>query len=197
MMIILILLFILLSIFVAINNDNYQEDKQRQAGKYGENLAAGLIERIKDKDDILLNNIQIIYDGKETELDNVIICHRGVFIIEVKNYSGVLAGEEQDHRWTKYHVSRGGKTYIKHVDNPIGQVKRQIYMLSKYLRYYGIDVWVEGYVYFIEENSPVESDYILQNEDDIYDILHQKPRRYLKKKTVEEIVQLLSKNMIE
>ena len=119
----------------------------RMAGEQGEELATRRINRALNEDDVLLTNIEIEYDGKKTELDNVIINKNGIFIIEVKNYSGQLYGEEDDKEWIKQHESDGGNIYEKSVRNPIGQVKREVYLLAKLLRYYGFRVWVEGGAY--------------------------------------------------
>lgn len=53
-----------------------------------------------------------------------------------------------------------GNTFEKNVKNPIKQVKRQTYILAKYLEYYGPRVWVEGYAFLVNGNSPVNSSYI-------------------------------------
>lgn len=39
----------------------------------------------------------------------------GIFIIEVKNYSGKLVGTEDDYEWQKYHTTPSGNTYFKMV----------------------------------------------------------------------------------
>jgi hypothetical protein len=116
--------------------------------------------------------VKLSFDGKPTELDNVIINNRGVFIIEVKNYSGMLIGEEDDFEWVKNKVTDAGNIYQKTVKNPIPQVKRQIYILSGRLKQRKIGVWVEGYVFFVERNSPVRSDYVLDTRRDIDRVIH-------------------------
>ena len=107
------------------------------AGIEGERYARDRIRKILCPDDQLFSNVAVSYDGREAELDNVIVNPFGVFIVEVKNYSGTLAGDADDFEWEKLHMSQGGNIYIKTVKNPIRQVKRQIYILAKYLDYYG------------------------------------------------------------
>ena len=106
------------------------ESEARRAGRRGEHFASRLISEVLNDRDILLTNVKLSYDGKRTELDNVIINNRGVFIIEVKNYSGMLVGEEDDFEWVKNKVTDAGNIDQKTVKNPIPQVKRQIYILS-------------------------------------------------------------------
>lgn len=189
-MLFVIFILLILLIFYLIVNIKI-EPGNRIAGKLGEEEVALIIEGLIDEDDILLRNVNITYDGKETELDNIIISKRGVSIIEVKNYCGELEGDEESYEWNKFKLSKGGNVYLKKVRNPIKQVKRQIYILGNYLRYYGIDVWVNGYVYLLNSNSPVYSDYILDNIDEIDNVLHKKPERYLNKDTINKITELL------
>ena len=91
----------------------------RIAGRQGERRAANLLSEQMRSGDVLLSNVKIRTDGRRTELDHVIVNRYGVFLFEVKNYSGTLSGNEEDFAWEKTHVSRGGKAYVKSVKNPI------------------------------------------------------------------------------
>ena len=161
------------------------------AGRWGEKYVANLIESVLRDGDTLLTNVTVTYQDKEAELDNVIINRNGVFIIEVKNYSGRLEGSEEDFEWRKYHVSRGGNVYEKTVKNPIRQLKRQIYVLAKYLDYYDVDIWIEGYAMILGAHSPVQSEYILNNTEDIDERIHTNGRNRLNGGAIEQIVDLL------
>ncbi len=164
---------ILLAFLLALlSKGSTEESEVRRAGRRGEHFASRLIAEVLDDRDVLLTNVKLSYDGKRTELDNVIINNRGVFIIEVKNYSGMLVGEEDDFEWVKNKVTDAGNVYQKTVKNPIPQVKRQIYILSGRLKQRKIGVWVEGYVFFVERNSPVRSDYVLDTRRDIDQAIH-------------------------
>jgi len=164
-----------------------------RAGKQGEKEAIEIIKQVLQEDDILLTNVCVKYGEKEAELDNVIINSKGVFIIEVKNYSGSLIGGEDDYEWTKYKVSRGGNIYEKQVRNPVKQVKRQVYVLARFLKCYGIHVWVDGYVLLLNNNSPVHSDMILESFGEIDQALHRRSRNSLNRDTVTAIKERLLK----
>ncbi len=142
--------------------------------------------------DRLFTNVSIGYDGKPAELDNVIANKYGVFIIEVKNYTGRIIGGEDDYEWQKYKTTDAGNTYEKTVKNPIKQVKRQIYILARYLEYYGSRVWVRGYAILLHGNSPVQSEYILTSVADIDRAIHTSDRRMLDAKMLEKITELMS-----
>ena len=51
-------------------------------------------------------------------MDNVIINRNGVFIIEVKNYTGVLSVSENDGEWVQTKISQAGNLYYNQVKIP-------------------------------------------------------------------------------
>ena len=127
-----------------------------------------------------------------TELDNVVINPKGVFIIEVKNLSGQLEGKENDKEWVKVKTTAAGNTYEKTVKNPIAQVKRQIYILANYLEACGVKVWIEGYVLFVRGTSPVSSIYILDDASEIDGAIHPDKAPVLKRGKMKKIERLLT-----
>ena len=159
--------------------------------KEGELQAKKILNHYLSKNDLLLNNVNISIHGRNTELDYVVINNNGVFIFEVKNFSGKLVGNEDDQYWNKYKISRGNKEYIKEIRNPIKQLKREIYLLKEYLKYYGVDLWIEGYVLFVNMNSPVESEYTVNDKSEIDDILHLRRNQVLTKNQIEKIMSIL------
>lgn len=167
------------------------EPGNRRAGRRGETAATNAIKSVLREGDLLFTNVEISFEDKPAELDNVIVNSYGVFIIEVKNYKGRLYGKEDDYEWEKYKDDGYGNIFKKHVKNPIRQVKRQIYILAKYLDYYGSHVWVEGYALLVQGNSPVSSKYILSSIDDINRVIHTPGKKRLSKQQVEEIVKLI------
>lgn len=177
-----------------IADRHVNEKAARAAGRQGEKFATTIIKEVLREGDYLFTNVSVEYDGKETELDNVIVNRNGVFIIEVKNYHGTLYGREKDFEWKKYHITPAGNMYEKDVKNPIKQVNRQVYILSRNLSGRGISVWVEGYVFFVMNNSPVKSRFILESRNDIDRAIHNNAGQS-DKKTVKEIVDFLSKKI--
>lgn len=191
MQIIVIIFFvIILFIFLFLSLSN-GEDQKRIAGKEGELQAKKILNHYLNENDLLLNNVNISIHGRNTELDYVVINNNGVFIFEVKNFSGKLVGNEDDQYWNKYKISSGNKEYIKEIRNPIKQLKREIYLLKEYLKYYGVDLWIEGYVLFVNMNSPVESEYTVNDKSEIDDILHLRRNQVLTKNQIEKIISIL------
>ena len=186
-----IVFFSLIFVFLGLNGFHI-ESPEKRAGRYGEILASKIIRETLNEDDILLTNVKISADDKQTELDNVVINRNGVFIIEVKNYSGQLIGDEDDSEWIKNKITPGGNFFQKEVRNPIKQVKRQIYILSRLFKENDINAWIEGYVFLVERNSPVKSTYILDSQYDINRAVHTRESKKISKETMEKIVSILS-----
>ncbi|MBR4145182.1 MAG: NERD domain-containing protein [Lachnospiraceae bacterium] len=196
--IILAVLFVvfLISIFTRRKEPANVDPPEKRAGKIGEQYAKFEISKVLWETDILLNNISITADGKTAEYDNIIINRYGVFIIEVKNHVGKLYGSEDDYDWVKVKTTPGGYSYEKTVKNPIKQVKRQIYILSKYLKDNGIKAWIDGYIFFVNHNSPVDSKYILNTITDIDKVIHDTSREKLKSVNQTQIISVLKNNQV-
>ena len=191
MQIIVIIFFVIILFIILLLSLSNGEDQKRIAGKEGELQAKKILNHYLNENDLLLNNVNISIHGRNTELDYVVINNNGVFIFEVKNFSGKLVGNEDDQYWNKYKISRGNKEYIKEIRNPIKQLKREIYLLKEYLNYYGVDLWIEGYVLFVNMNSPVESEYTVNDKSEIDDILHLRRNQVLTKNQIEKIISIL------
>ncbi len=163
------------------------------AGIYGEKAAQRAIESVLREGDRLFANVEICFEDKPAELDLVVVNKYGVFVFEVKNYSGRLVGGEDDYEWQKFKTTDSGNTYEKTVKNPIKQVRRGVYILARYLEYYGLGVWVDGYAILLRGNSPVESSFVLNSLEEIDRAIHTPSRKMLEAATVEGISELLKK----
>ena len=167
------------------------EPPEKRAGREGERYATGLIQEVLRDSDLLYTNVIVFLGDKQRELDDVIINRNGVFIIEVKNWKGEVHGDEDDYDWVKYDITSVGNTYSKILQNPIRQVRTEIHYFASFLRDHGFDVWVNGYVFFVEHNSPVESDYVLETIDEFDSVLHTPGKKPLSEKTVRRIEKLM------
>lgn len=178
--------------FISGNRNSQNEEQERQlAGERGEALVTAEIESVKHEDDYIFTNVKISFKGKRTECDNIIINNFGVFIIEVKNYSGSLSGNENDDKWVERKYNDYGDILEeKNVKNPIKQVRRQIDILSKLLKNNGLRAWIEGYVILIHNNSPVDSKYII-SLDDIDQVIHTQGKNKLTNEQVKKISNIM------
>lgn len=170
------------------------ESASERAGRHGEEIAVEIISRVLKEGDHLLTNIEIAYDGRRAEMDCIVVNKFGVFIFEVKNYSGQLVGDEDDYEWQKVKITDSGNMYAKQVKNPIRQLKRQVYLLAHYLQDHRIRVWVEGHVILLHQNSPVDSGYVISSLSDIDRAIHTEGKKRLHPKEIGQIITLLQRD---
>jgi len=82
------------------------------------------------------------------EADAVVVGPNGVFVVETKDYNGRLEGNPEDTSWTLHKVGRKGGSYTKKVNNPLNQLKKNIFVIANFLKMGGCHAWVEGCVVF-------------------------------------------------
>ena len=131
----LIILFIII-IGVIASLFNY-----RTTGEIGEDVVAGILQRLPTDDYIILNNITIKNQSGTSQIDHLVISYFGIFVIETKCYKGWIFGGEESEKWTQAFYTESHRFY-----NPIqqnrGHIKALKYNLSKYsnIPYYPIIV---------------------------------------------------------
>lgn len=69
-------------------------------GEIGEESVASIL-RTLPKDYVVFNDVYLEIKGKSTQIDHVVISRYGVFIIETKNYTGWIFGNETSEYWTQ------------------------------------------------------------------------------------------------
>ena len=83
-----------------------------------------------------VNNIMLpTVDGATTQIDHVVVCRYGIFVIETKNYGGWIFGSENQRSWTQ--SFKGGHwsgPQRFHFQNPIRQNWRHIYAMVDCLK---------------------------------------------------------------
>lgn len=165
-------------------------------GAKGENL--GLAQALKLPEGYhVFTNVTISYQNYSQETDLIIVGMKGIYIVEVKNHNGKIVGDAETSEWTQLKVGRGGGRYSKKMNNPVKQVKGQVYKLSKFLKENGINVWVEGIILFTNEDVNVN----VQNSSIpilfpakrlTHYILTCKNRQYLNKTLIGKVVEMIS-----
>ena len=101
-------------------------------GKIGERRTEKELKLVKlfGRDGMILRNVYIPKDNGETsEIDVLFICQKGIIVIESKNYSGWIFGNEKDFNWT---VSLANGTKNKFY-NPIKQNRNHLKWLGQYI----------------------------------------------------------------
>ncbi|HKZ39730.1 MAG TPA: nuclease-related domain-containing protein, partial [Candidatus Hodarchaeales archaeon] len=125
------------------------------AGFEGEQKALKILSHLPN-DYYLLNHLQLPNRTYATEIDLVVIGPNGVFIVEVKNYSGLLKGSIEDLQWKHIKTNRNGKRGSKRVKNPLIQVDQQISTIEATLTHAGIFANVLGTILFVNERCQLQ-----------------------------------------
>ncbi len=111
-------------------------------GSRGEFLVYKQLRPFEGQDAKLLFNLYIPKkNGKTTEIDALMICRKGIFVIESKNYSGWIFGNEFNRDW--YQTLSGGRKHIFY--NPIMQNNAHIESLKKLV---GESFWIKSVIAF-------------------------------------------------
>ena len=99
-------------------------------GKFGEKEVSRFLNRLAKKHDGYLINDVIIptENGTTSQIDHVLIIPAGVFVVETKNYSGRIYGNDQQEHWVQ--ILNYGKVKNK-LYSPVKQNLTHIYNLSK------------------------------------------------------------------
>jgi hypothetical protein len=99
------------------------------SGNYGEFLSYKYLFFTPGKRDFL-HNCYIPIENGFTEIDLIMLHETGIYVIESKNYSGWIFGDEKQKEWTQ--VIAGGRTK-NHFYNPVWQNKGHIKALKTFL----------------------------------------------------------------
>lgn len=101
-------------------------------GRHGEKLTERELKLVKlfgRKGQVLRNIYVPKGDGETSEIDVVYITQKGIFVIESKNYSGWIFGDEKSFNWTVMLPNKEKNKFY----NPIKQNQTHIKWLSKFL----------------------------------------------------------------
>ena len=84
--------------------------------------------KLSKNDYIVLNDIMVESNNKTHQIDHIVISKYGIFVIEMKNYYGLITGSEYKDKWCQ-HLGKN-KSYFK---NPIHQNYGHLKALSDIL----------------------------------------------------------------
>lgn len=158
------LILALVSIAGLIANDATQNRLGiLSSGVSGEKAAINMLAKALPDNYRCITNLRIYYDGRESELDLVVVGDTGVYIVEVKNHKGVISGNYND-----YELTQTKRNEIKTLNNPVRQVSTHADRLSRFLRDKGINVWVQGTVFFNNPDAIIEINDIPENGKPIF-----------------------------
>lgn len=98
------------------------------AGFLGEFFVKTELNKLPKENYLILNNIMINSSKGTNQIDHIVISKYGIFVIETKNYAGLITGNEYKDKWTQH---LGKNKYYFH--NPIHQNYAHIKALESIL----------------------------------------------------------------
>lgn len=144
----LCLSLVLLAIFTA----NRKKFAILKSGVQGEKTVLEVLKRLP-KDYTVITNPVIYNRGKVNELDFVVIGKNGVFIVEAKNYRGIISGKTSQKSWKQTKHGKNDRVYEKEVGNPVKQAHRQGRIMLQVFGDFDISADVYPIVYFVDGKS--------------------------------------------
>lgn len=153
-----------------------------QKGKRGEKSVSKTLSKINGQ---LINDYYIIDENsKSHQIDHILVCSKGVVIVETKNYSGRIYGSDNQMEWTQ--VLNYGKTKNKFY-NPVKQNNSHLYHIGKILnnkyKLISVIIFVQDNIEFINSEKVFSKRSAYQYIDSLPDIYDED--------TVAEIVKTL------
>ncbi len=111
------------------------EDDSESLGYYGEYRIYKKLRYLENRGAEFLFNLYLPKpDGGTSEVDVVMICEKGIFVFESKNYSGWIFGDEGKPMWYQTLSVGNGKSRKNSFYNPVAQNRNHIKYLRQYVR---------------------------------------------------------------
>ncbi len=117
-------------------NNIIKDTRIQVKGGLGELRLDFILSRL-GKDYVIIKDIIVPGSNKTTQIDSIVISIYGIFVIECKNFSGYIYGNDKDKVWTQivrktkntfYNPLRQNYAHIKAIENIIGN-KYNIYSI--------------------------------------------------------------------
>lgn len=125
---------------------NHYSSVSGDKGKHGEYLIYKYLQHFESYGGKFLFNIYIPKINNETsEIDLLLICPKGVFVFESKNYSGWIFGNEAHKTWTQTLPLSRGNSHKERFYNPVTQNASHIKHLKRLV---GGDIPMQSVIVF-------------------------------------------------
>lgn len=115
-------------------------------GFWGEFKVKWILGKSQPPSKYVFNNIKLVDEDKSIQIDHVVVSKKGILVIETKNISGSIYGQENQTYWTQ--VLAGGHVKNK-LYNPVKQNASHCYHIRKIV---SKNVPVISLVVFVQNN---------------------------------------------
>ncbi len=121
-------------------------------GFLGEKSVSFFLSRLEPDKYKVINDLMLGSDAGTSQIDHVVVSNYGIFVIETKNYSGWIIGNEYDDYWTQVIYKRKEKLY-----NPLRQNYGHVEVLKECLKDYASVPYYPIVVFTIKADLKVKS----------------------------------------
>lgn len=133
---IILLAIVLLPKYIRFRGSDYRESSGNgflktvsDRGNYGEFLTYYYLKKLEGTHRLMTNLYIPKADGSTTEIDLIMISKTGIYVMESKNYSGWIFGDEKNRNWTQTLQNKQKNRFF----NPVWQNKGHISALREVL----------------------------------------------------------------
>ena len=130
---------------LSVSQISQNSPMQWDTGKTGERYVREVLSPLSGYKKFLSNCYLPKPDGTFTEVDVILLHESGLYVFEVKNYSGWIFGEEGQKQWTQILPANRGLSKSIQFFNPILQNKVHLKWLREYI---GEDAPLYSYIVF-------------------------------------------------
>ena len=117
-------------------------------GFIGETVIKSIIGKTQPGEKYVVNDLMITDEnGKSSQIDHILINRNGIYVIETKNYSGRIYGNNMQHEWTQ--VLNYGAVKNRFY-NPVKQNLTHIYRIREVTR---TKIPIKSIVVFVKGNT--------------------------------------------
>lgn len=134
-------LFIVILIILFLLKLSHKKDKNSIKGEIGERLVKNELSKLSSKYRII-NDVILETNRGTSQIDHIVIGKKGIYVIETKNFSGVIYGKNEDVYWVQILGNQRNKFYNPMKQN-FGHIKaiKQILNFSEELNYFSLVVF--------------------------------------------------------
>lgn len=122
----------------------------KEKGKRGERRVTDRLTYLSYKyEGKYINNLMLSVKDGSTQIDHIYIDRSGVYVIETKNYSGNVYGDDYSNKWTQvFNYGRTKSSLYNPVKQNEGHIKALKYKL-RFIDFYNVVIFVQGNIFNI------------------------------------------------
>lgn len=105
--------------------------RKREAGEEGELRTAKTLKRLSKRRFTVINDVMLQTPRGTSQIDHIVVSVYGIFIIETKNYGGLITGSENSEYWYQ-HIGTRRNEFGNPVKQNYGHVRAVRYALADF-----------------------------------------------------------------